>query len=100
MRTYQIRHLVGGAWVGEPTVERRNPARPDDVVARSAAGDGKTVAEAVAAAEAAQAAWAATPAPQRGTILMDAAEILARRAADVARDLTREEGKTLAEARG
>jgi acyl-CoA reductase-like NAD-dependent aldehyde dehydrogenase len=99
VKTHEIRHLIGGGWVGQPSVERRNPARPDDLVAVAADGDEKTIAEAVAAAQDAQAAWAATPSTARGTILTDAAGILLSRAEDVARDLTREEGKTLTEAR-
>src|SRR5262245_46996541 len=96
---HEIRHLIGGRWVGQPSVERHNPARPNDLVAVTAEGDEQTIAEAVAAAQDAQAAWAATPATVRGTILTDAAGILLSRAEGVARDLTREEGKTLTEAR-
>lgn len=100
MATKEIGHLIGGEWVGEPSVVRRNPARPDDVVAITADGDEKTVADAVTAAQAAQQAWASTPSTARGTILSDAAGILLSRSEEVARDLTREEGKTLGEARG
>ncbi|MGH2451238.1 MAG: aldehyde dehydrogenase family protein, partial [Candidatus Limnocylindria bacterium] len=45
-------------------------------------------------------AWRALPAPQRGDILRRAADLLDQRAEDVGRDLTREEGKTLAEGLG
>jgi aldehyde dehydrogenase (NAD+) len=98
--THEIRHFIAGEWTGTPTRERRNPARPDDLVAVIADGDAKTVDAAVRAAEEAQPAWAALPAPARGTVLLDAAEILRSRAERAARDLVREEGKTLAEARG
>ncbi|MEU1596512.1 aldehyde dehydrogenase family protein [Streptomyces sp. NPDC005708] len=54
----------------------------------------------MAPAAAAQPGWAALPAPARGAILLDAAEILRDRHEEAARDLAREEGKTLAEARG
>ena len=66
-----------------------SPARPPADAAR-----------AVAAAAEAFPAWAATPAPARGAILFRAAELLDERLDDVARTLTREEGKTLAEAKG
>ena len=36
--TAEVRHLIGGEWTGEPTEERRNPARPDEVVAQIASG--------------------------------------------------------------
>ena len=94
-----LRHLIGGEWVGEPDLERRNPF-DDSPVAVVASGDERTVADAVAAAVAAQPAWAARPWPARGAILLDAAEILRARQRPVAEDLVREEGKTLAEAMG
>jgi alpha-ketoglutaric semialdehyde dehydrogenase len=45
-------------------------------------------------------AWRNMPAPARGEILRKAAELLDQRAEAVGRDLTREEGKTLAEGIG
>jgi aldehyde dehydrogenase (NAD+) len=62
--------------------------------------DAGVAAAAVAAADAAFAGWRNTPAPARGDILRKAADLLEARAADVGRDLTREEGKTLAEGIG
>ncbi|MBA6433450.1 MULTISPECIES: aldehyde dehydrogenase family protein [Streptomyces] len=98
--TVRIANHLAGSAAGEPTVERRNPADPTDLVAVTPASDAAAVTEAVTAAEGAQPGWAALPAPARGTVLMDAAEILRGRHEAAARDLTREEGKTLAEARG
>ncbi|SEE90476.1 aldehyde dehydrogenase family protein [Jiangella alba] len=100
MTTRQIRHLVAGTWTGEPATERRNPADPGDLVSVTAAGDAGLVDDAVAAATAAQPAWAALPGPARGRVLTGGGELLSARLDEVARDLTREEGKTLAEARG
>src|SRR5439155_26236998 len=51
-------------------------------------------------AHTAQAGWANLPAPNRGILLMKAAEILEKRADSVAADMSREEGKTLREAKG
>jgi aldehyde dehydrogenase (NAD+) len=96
----QIRNLVGGEWTGEPLLERRNPADVDDVVFVAPRSTSQDVDDAVAAATGAQAAWAARTPAARGTVLMDAAELLRARLPEVARDLTREEGKTLAEATG
>ena len=31
-------HLIDGSWTGEPSVERRNPARLDQIAALSPAG--------------------------------------------------------------
>src|SRR4030095_14319361 len=50
--------------------------------------------------ERAAATWAALPAPRRGEYLFKAAEILEQDLASAARDMTREEGKTLPEATG
>jgi len=45
------------------------------------------------------AAWSRTPAPARGAMLDKASQILTSRLVDIATVLTREEGKTLAEAK-
>jgi acyl-CoA reductase-like NAD-dependent aldehyde dehydrogenase len=99
-RPRQIRHLIGGAWTGEPSEERRNPADLDEVVSMTARGGAAEVDAAVGAAAVAQSGWAATAPPARGVILDAASRLLAARAEETARDLVREEGKTLAEARG
>lgn len=93
-------NLIGGAWSGDPSVERRNPANPDDIVAVAPTASAADVHDAVAAASAAQPGWAALSPTQRGTILMDAADLLRQRHDGIATDLTREEGKTRAEAMG
>ena len=46
------------------------------------------------------AGWAALPAPSRGAILITAGNLLIERQTAIAEDLVREEGKTLAEAKG
>jgi acyl-CoA reductase-like NAD-dependent aldehyde dehydrogenase len=97
----QLRSYVGGAWRdgGEP-VPDTNPAHPSEKVAEAFFADSATALDAVRAAAAAQPAWRATPGPARGEILRRAADLLEHRSADIARDLTREEGKTLAESIG
>ena len=95
--------LIGGRWVessDQSGFETRNPADPDEVLAVFPAATAQDTAQAVAAAAEAFPAWRATPAPARGAILFRAAELLTDRLEDVARTLTREEGKTLAESRG
>jgi aldehyde dehydrogenase (NAD+) len=94
----EVRHRIGGDRVGDPTRARENPADPERIVALSAAGGEAEVGAAVGAAAAAQPAWAARPAPERGAVLEAAARILAEEADEAARDLVAEEGKTLAEA--
>jgi acyl-CoA reductase-like NAD-dependent aldehyde dehydrogenase len=95
--------LIGGEWVSasdHATFETRDPAHADDVLAVFPSATSADTAQAVAAAAEAFPQWAATPAPARGAILFRAAELLTERLEDVAHTLTREEGKTLAEARG
>jgi len=58
------------------------------------------VERAVGAARDAYPKWRALPAPKRGEILFRAAELLVRRKEELARDMTREMGKVLAETRG
>lgn len=98
---YRITHLIAGEWTDAETVdERANPADPTDVVAETAAGTPELVDSAVQAAVAAQPAWAAMTGPARGAVLSGAAALVRARVDLIARDLTREEGKTLAEATG
>ncbi len=96
-----LRSFVGGAsrTGGRPSRDL-NPARPSETVAETEQANAGVAADAVAAAANAFAAWRATPPPARGDILRTAADLLEGRAADVGRDLTREEGKTLAEGIG
>lgn len=93
-------HLIGGELVGDAERERRNPARAEEVAVVSPEGSESDANAAIAAAAAAQPAWANTPAPARGAVLLRAAELLAQRQDDIAADLVREEGKTIGEATG
>jgi aldehyde dehydrogenase (NAD+) len=98
-----FRNFIGGEWVGAKsgaTFENRNPADTSELIGLFAKSDRDDTKEAIAAARAAQPKWAAVPAPKRGEILYRAANILESRADQVAREMTREEGKTLPEARG
>ena len=94
------RHLINGEWLGGADTERMNPARPGELAALSPSGTAADVDAAITAATAAQPAWATLPAPARGAILMAAGNLLLDRQTAIAEDLVREEGKTLAEAKG
>ncbi|MDA8313107.1 MAG: aldehyde dehydrogenase family protein [Actinomycetota bacterium] len=98
--TAMVQNFVAGKWTGTPSYERANPADPSDVVAVAVASSEKDVDAAVGAAGDSQVRWASTAPGGRGRVLLDAAQVLAERAQDVAVDLVREEGKTLAEALG
>src|SRR5690606_6029608 len=93
-------NYIDGEWVSGDTFDNRNPANTDELVGQFVAG---TAADATAAADAAARAlpgWAAMAAPARGAFLFKAAEILDSRFESVAAEMTREEGKTLPEAKG
>jgi acyl-CoA reductase-like NAD-dependent aldehyde dehydrogenase len=77
-----------------------NPADTGDVIAEYSLATAADVQPAIDAAVAAFPAWRKTPGPERGRVLWRAANIARSRLDDIAKTLTREEGKILKEARG
>lgn len=99
----ELHNLVAGAWRPSASgdwLEVRDPADEREVVAVVPAMNEADIAEVYAAAAAGATTWAATSPVGRGRVLLRAALLLRDRQADIARDLTREMGKTLAEANG
>ena len=89
---------IGGSWMPSAsgkTAPNINPADTGDVVGRFQVSDAADARRAVEAAQAAFAGWRDTPISKRAAILTKAAQLLEERAADIARELTREEGKSL-----
>ena len=82
------------------TFENRNPADVTDLNGRFADSDERDVKDAVDVAAEAYKSWRLVPGPQRGEILYRLGEILRDRKEPYARDMTREMGKVLKEARG
>ena len=98
-----LENFIGGRWVAaaaDDTVDDVNPADPADVLAAVPLSSQRDVDSAIAAAADAFPAWRGMSPIRRGQILLRAARILEERAEELARLLTREQGKTLAEARG
>jgi alpha-ketoglutaric semialdehyde dehydrogenase len=98
-----VRSLVGGRALEDApggTLGIPNPTRLDDLVAEADLGDATTLVEACATARRAQSAWAATPAPVRGTVIQRLGRLVEDNAETLARILTREIGKPIAESRG
>jgi len=94
-------NLIAGRWVDGPhRFDDRNPADTRDLVGQFVHGTPADMTAAVEAAHAAYPTWAMMPAPARGCYLFKAAEILDGRFDQVAAEMTREEGKTLPEAKG
>jgi acyl-CoA reductase-like NAD-dependent aldehyde dehydrogenase len=97
------RNYINGKWVESRStkiVERRNPANTDEVVARIPLSTREEMKEAIAAAKAAFPAWRETPAPNRGKILFNATRLMQEQKENLARLLTREEGKALKDSLG
>ncbi|EIM76971.1 aldehyde dehydrogenase [Nitratireductor aquibiodomus RA22] len=93
-------NYVNGSWrSGEEQGERRNPSDQNDVVARFAIASSQDVRDAVAAARKGLSSWRAMSPQQRCDILDRVGSEIARRTDELATLLSREEGKTLPEAR-
>lgn len=87
-------NLIGGAWTaGERTIENRSPSDPDDPIGHYAQASRHQLNTAVAAARAAQNAWARAGLEQRHAALMTIGEELKARSAELGELLSREEGK-------
>src|SRR5947209_8843247 len=100
--TLQLRNFIDGRWVDASTgstFENIDPATGELIanVAKSSTAD---VDRAIEAARRALDTWRLYPAPKRGEILYRAGEITLRRKDELAREMTREMGKVLAESRG
>jgi alpha-ketoglutaric semialdehyde dehydrogenase len=95
-------HYIDGQWTesasGE-TFENRNPAN-GELIGTFTKGGTAEIGRAVEAAKRAFATWRLYPAPHRGEILYKVGQLLREQKESLARDMTREMGKVLAEARG
>jgi succinate-semialdehyde dehydrogenase/glutarate-semialdehyde dehydrogenase len=100
-RETPVRLLIGGEWVaGEAgQCEVIDPATEQPMGAVALASPAQIDA-AIAAAAAAAESWRARTPLERGAVLVGAAALLKERIETIARLLTREQGKTLAESRG
>ncbi|HWI70724.1 MAG TPA: aldehyde dehydrogenase family protein [Baekduia sp.] len=93
--------FIGGAWsTAASSFERFDPAELSRSTGTFAAARPEDVRAAYDAAAAAQPAWAATPAPQRGELLRRAAALLEQRLEEATRRLTADMGKARRDARG
>lgn len=91
-------NYINGTWQSGPTViDNINPANTEDLIGHYAAADAHQITEAIQAANAAQPAWAATGPETRYAALMRIGETLKSRSAELGHELSREEGKPLAE---
>ena len=97
------RNYIAGQWVEcktKKTFPNLNPANTNETVGLFQSSGPDDIQEACDAAAKAQPAWGALPAPLRGEFLYKAAEIMESRLQRLSEEMTREEGKTVPEAKG
>jgi alpha-ketoglutaric semialdehyde dehydrogenase len=97
------RNFIAGHWIESAsprTSERRNPANLDEVIGLAPLSTREETRQAVAAALAAFPKWRDTPAPVRGRVIAKAAALMEQQKEELARLMTREEGKALKDALG
>ena len=90
---------VNGAWIGTPEIAVTDPATGETIASVPKFGTEETKA-AIAAAEAALPAWRARTAADRSRLLRRWFELIMAAQDDLAMILTREQGKSLSEAKG
>ena len=101
MDTYK--NFINGKWIessSTKTVNNINPANTDDVIGSNRQATREEARAAVEAAAEAFESWRRTPAPARGKIVAKAARLMEEAKEELSATLTREEGKTIGEARG
>jgi aldehyde dehydrogenase (NAD+) len=97
------RNFIDGEWVESAArrqFENRNPADRGEVIGTFQDSGEPDATAAVEAAGRAYRRWRQVPAPKRAEYLFRIGEILLRRKEEYAREMTREMGKPLKEARG
>ena len=102
MATTHLKNYIAGRWVeatSGQTFDNTDPAT-GEIIATATKSATADVDKAVEAAKRAYDGWRLFPAPKRGEILYRAGEIMLRRKDDLAREMTLEMGKVLAESRG
>ena len=102
MSAERLKDYVGGQWMesfAKTTQDVRNPAT-GEVIARTPLGGGPDVDRAAKRAHEAFLSWRQVPAVQRARYLFELKALLEKNAEELARIVTRENGKTLDEARG
>jgi aldehyde dehydrogenase (NAD+) len=101
--TDTYKNFIGGRWTAPFTgryFENRNPANWGQLIGRFPDSGPEDVEAAVRSARRGFERWSRTPAPLRGEVLRRVGDQLSERKELIARAMTREMGKVLAETRG
>src|SRR5688572_31270255 len=99
----QFKNFIAGDWVAPATgeyFENRNPADWNDVIGLFPRSGPDDLKRAIASAKRGFALWSKTPAPIRGQVLQQVGQLLVARKDEIARAMTREMGKVVAETKG
>src|SRR6266540_1078683 len=99
----EFKNFIAGDWVAPSSgeyFENRNPADWNDVIGKFPRSGPDDLKRAIASAKRGFAQWSKTPAPIRGQVLQRVAQLLVERKDAIARAMTREMGKVLAETGG
>jgi aldehyde dehydrogenase (NAD+) len=99
----RFKNLIGGRRTAPSTgkyFENRNPANTRDLIGSFPESGPEDIDAAVGAAEEGFRMWSRVPAPARGDVLRRVGDLLTERKEQIARAMTREMGKVLAETRG
>ncbi|MSO46426.1 MAG: aldehyde dehydrogenase family protein [Acidobacteria bacterium] len=103
MLSMTFNNYIDGRWVPSRSgkvFENRNPADQRDLIGLFQESTPEDASDAIAAATRAYLSWRLVPAPRRAEILFRAAQMIADRKEEFARDMTREMGKVLEETHG
>ncbi|HJV69666.1 aldehyde dehydrogenase family protein [Ideonella sp.] len=101
MTTPRFHNFIDGQWVaGDASRPNVNPSDTNDIIGEYAQADEAQALAAIAAAESAAPAWAASTPQQRFDVLDAVGSELLARKDEIGRLLSREEGKTLPEGIG
>jgi aldehyde dehydrogenase (NAD+) len=98
-----FKNFINGKWVESKsgqTFENRNPANWNELIGLFPKSSKEDVDDAVKAARKAFEKWRLVPAPARGDVMRKLGDLLVKRKEEIARAMTREMGKVLAETRG
>ncbi len=101
--TEPFKNFIAGEWAAPSSgdyFEDRNPADWNDVIGRFPRSGPDDLQHAIASAKRGFVEWSKTPAPIRGQVLLRVGQLLVERKDAIARAMTREMGKVLAETRG
>lgn len=94
--------FIDGEWrSGEgEEIESRNPASPDEIVGGGREATREQAQRAIDAAERASVEWGSATPDERDSVLYEIADLIERDIEEIAKTLTREEGKPISSARG